>query len=371
MSRQDLHQQPVAFFLPDLRMGGAERVMTQLANGFASRGCAVDVVLLRASGAFLSMLSPQVHLVDLRARSAYSGFLPLVGYLKNRKPGVLISALDLTNLIALLARRFSGVAMTGVVRLDTMVSMHWRSSWKKALEQRLMRAIYPWADAVAAVSQAVAQDAMDFAQLPGSKVRTIYNPIIPPDLAELAAAQPEVSGFEPGPVPIILATGRLTASKGFATLLQAFALLRRQRQARLVILGEGPQRAELEDLCRQLGLDEAHVSLPGAVKNPLACMARAQLFVLSSIYEGLPTVLVEALACACPVVSTDCPAGPREILDHGRFGYLTPVNDAPALAQAMVSALDAPRPLPDAAWLNPYRLEYAVQAYLDLLREVQ
>jgi glycosyltransferase involved in cell wall biosynthesis len=134
----------------------------------------------------------------------------------------------------------------------------------------------------------------------------------------------------------------------------------------LLILGEGAERPALEALVTQLGLDDA-VSMPGFVENPYAYMARAALFVLSSRWEGLPTVMIEALCCGLPLVATDCPSGPREILRDGEYGQLVPVGNAPALAQAMLTALTGNGPRPVAASWQRFALEPVVNQYIDLL----
>lgn len=211
------------------------------------------------------------------------------------------------------------------------------------LEARSLEAsvklFYPWADGFVAVSQGVADDLRRFAQLPEVKVHTIYNPVVTDELLASAARTPEHPWLAPGEPPVILGVGRLVGQKDFATLVRAFALVRRTRSAKLIILGEGDKRPELEALVTELGLSD-EVSLPGFVDNPFAYMARADTFVLSSRHEGLPGVLIQAMACGCKVVSTDCPSGPREILNNGSLGALVPVGDAGALAEAIVATLD-------------------------------
>jgi glycosyltransferase involved in cell wall biosynthesis len=167
---------------------------------------------------------------------------------------------------------------------------------------------------------------------------------------------------------VLVAVGRLHEQKDFQTLLRAFALVRARRSARLIILGEGPERPALEAGVAKLGLTE-DVDLPGFVPNPYAFMAGASQFVLSSRYEGLPTVLIEAMACGCPVVSTDCPSGPGEILDNGKYGRLVPVGDAAALAEAMEATLDAPPPAAELkARADLFHIDRVIDSYRRLLR---
>jgi glycosyltransferase involved in cell wall biosynthesis len=192
--------------------------------------------------------------------------------------------------------------------------------------------------------------------------------VVLPDLTERAAAPaPHPWLAQRGGPPVVVAAGRLEGQKNFPLLLEAFARLRRERPARLLILGEGRKRAPLEEQARALGIED-DLALPGFIDNPYAAFSRAALFVLSSDHEGLPAVLIQALACGCPVVSTDCPHGPAEILDHGRYGELVPVRDAPALAAAMARTLDHPLPAQTLrARGGEFSLASSVNRYLELL----
>ena len=199
----------------------------------------------------------------------------------------------------------------------------------------------PGADTVVAVSTHVADDLTTVVGLNHPSVIALYNPVVD-DALRASAQQPlEHSWFAPDAVPVILGVGRLTEQKDFSTLLRAFACVRAKREARLVILGEGRLREDLEDLASKLGI-QADVDMPGFVANPLQYMARASVFVLSSEYEGLPGVLIQALACGCPVVSTNCPGGSAEILANGKYGALVDVGDADSMAQAVLAELDNP-----------------------------
>jgi glycosyltransferase involved in cell wall biosynthesis len=228
---------------------------------------------------------------------------------------------------------------------------------------------YPFADAVVAVSSELADDLSAVAGLPRGLIRTVYNPVVGPELPALAAEPAGHPWLRPGGPPVVLGAGRLVEQKDFPTLLRAFALVRRERPARLVILGEGPAGARegLAALAAGLGV-AADLDLPGFVANPYAYMARAAAFALSSLHEGLPGVLIQALACGCPVVSTDCPSGPREILDGGRYGRLVPVGDHEALARAILACLDDPSGREErVARAAAFGLERAVDRYLELI----
>jgi glycosyltransferase involved in cell wall biosynthesis len=228
-------------------------------------------------------------------------------------------------------------------RNTTTASTRRGTKWKRRYLPALLRRAYPMADAVVAVSDGVADHLARTTGLPRAAIRTIHNPVVGPDLPALAAEPVDHPWFRPGGPPVVLGVGRLVAQKDFPTLLRAFAAVRRRRPARLVILGEGTAaaRGALRSLAAELGCAD-DVDLLGFVANPFAYMARASAFALSSLHEGLPGVLIQAMACGCPVVSTDCPSGPAEILDGGRYGELVPVGDAEALGEVVLRALAAP-----------------------------
>jgi glycosyltransferase involved in cell wall biosynthesis len=228
----------------------------------------------------------------------------------------------------------------------------------------LVKRFYPWSDYIIGNSSGVANDLVQVIGLPSDRIRVLYNPVITPKVREKARAPVNHPWFESGD-PILLAVGRFTKQKDFPTLIRSFAKVHRNRQARLFILGEGPNRPELEALVRQLGL-EAEVAMPGFVENPYGYMSKASVFVLSSRWEGLPTVLIEAMYAGAPVVATDCPSGPREILKDGAYGKLVPVGDADALAKAILSTLASKKQAPPAESWQPFELETIVNQYLDL-----
>jgi glycosyltransferase involved in cell wall biosynthesis len=247
-------------------------------------------------------------------------------------------------------------------------------TWKRRAFPGLIRRNYLAADAVVAVSEGVADDLAAHFGIPRDRISVVHNPVVSGSLKEKAAAPIDHPWLASGAPPVVLSAGRLHPTKDYPTLIRSFARLRQVREARLLILGSGKndeetarRRAELIELAAELGVSE-DVDLPGFVPNPLPYMARAAVFVLSSLWEGFGNVLVEALACGCPVVSTDCPSGPAEILDHGRYGRLVPVGDDSAMAEAMLTVLRNP---PDRDVLRArgalFTVDRAVDAYLDLL----
>jgi glycosyltransferase involved in cell wall biosynthesis len=357
----------LAVFAPSMAGGGAERGALKLAEGLAHRGYDVDLVLAAAEGPRLAEIPAEVRVVDLGARRVLSSLPGLMRYLRREKPDALASVLDHANVIALWARKLGRYSGRVVVIEQNTLSEAARNG--KSRRDRMMpwmvTRFYPWADYVVGVSAGVIEDLAQLTDLRPEKVRVIFNPIVTADIAEKARAPVDHSWFSDGSA-VFVAAGRLRPQKDFPTLLHAFSKVRARRSARLIILGEGPERGELEALVRQLDI-AGDVSLPGATSNPYAYMARATAFVLSSRWEGLPTVLIEALSCGVPVIATDCPSGPREILADGRYGELVPVGDVDELARAMDAALDGkiPRP-PEESW-RPYELEAVVDEYLPLL----
>lgn len=355
-------------FSPNSQGGGAERVFSYLARGLSERGYPVDLVLASAKGPYLADLPPAVRVIDLRVGRILSAIYPLVRYLRSERPAVLLSALDYANVAAIFAAR---LARTSTRVIPTVHVAHSRvfnppSKSRDRLLWLAIRASYPCANAIVAVSRGIAEDLRDLAGIQERLIHVIYNPVLTPEREARAKEVPAHRWFaSPGP-DIILSIGSFVPAKDQATLIRAFAILRKKKPARLLILGEGALRKELENLVLSLGL-AGEVSLPGFVGNPFACLSRASLFVLSSAWEALPTVLIEALAAGVPIVATDCRHGPAEILDHGRHGRLTPVGDAAALAEAMQDGLAQPRRDVPGSILQPYTLKAAVDAYINLI----
>jgi glycosyltransferase involved in cell wall biosynthesis len=362
---------PIAFFLPSVRGGGAQRVVVNLIQGITERAIPVDLVLATATGPFLKQLPDGVRVVDLRARRLLGSFGPLVRYLRRERPRVVVSSMTHANLIALWAARLAGTGTPVVVTVHNTLSQasQERSTLDAVLEPYLLRTFYPWSASVVAVSRGAADDLARTSGLARERVEVIYNPVITPDIMALARETPDHPWFGPGQPPVILGVGRLTRQKDFPSLVRAFGEVRRRMPARLVILGEGEDRPMLEGLIAELGLNDA-VSLPGFCDNAMAYIAGSAMFVLSSAWEGLPTVLIEALAAGTRVVSTDCPSGPREILENGRLGALVPVGDVGALAAAMAAGLEQPRAAYPPQALAQYTRDAAVDHYLGLIERV-
>lgn len=358
----------LSILIPELVVGGAQRSMLKLSAGIAARGYQVDLVLARAMGPLLAEVPPSVRLVDLGARRTVTSLPALVRYLRHERPTALLSVLH-ANMVALWAGRLVGDGLRTIVSERNTLSReaeHYRSSVRMQLMPKLARLFYPWADGIVAVSEGVADDLSSVTGLPRERIRVIYNPIVTPKLAEMAQAPLDHPWFAAGQPPVVLAVGRLEAQKDLPTLIRSFALVRQHRPARLLILGEGEERPALEALVDELGL-QGDVGMPGFVPNPCPYMARAALFVLSSRWEGLPGALIEAMYCGAPIVATDCPSGPREILANGQYGQLVPVGDVTALAQTIEAALAHGVPRPTREGWRRFELDTVVSQYLDVL----
>jgi glycosyltransferase involved in cell wall biosynthesis len=353
------HPISVAVYLPSLEGGGAERVALNLAIALFQQGFQVDLVVQNAIGPYLAQVPAGLGLVDLQVSGPRSNLQSLARYLKRRRPDVLLAILDNWN-VAGLAKRLAGVPTRIIASAHNLpsIDLNLGPNWKSRIKLGLMRLAYGGVDDFVAVSQGVAAEVETILGLPKARIRVIYNPLVTPALAALAQApltdsRSQTSGhpwlaadldpdFDLKLPPVILGVGRLTAQKDFPTLIRAFALVRQQRPARLMILGEGPLRPELTALIESLGLGD-EVDLVGFQDNPYAYLARSAVFAFSSAWEGFGNVIVEALAVGTPVVSTDCRSGPAEILGHnGEYGRLVPVGDAPALAAAILAVLAAP-----------------------------
>jgi glycosyltransferase involved in cell wall biosynthesis len=361
-------QKRFAFFIPSLRGGGVERITLHLAHGIAQLGYSIDLVLVEAEGSYLQQVPDSIRVVDLGARRALKSFPALVRYLHEERPQALLSAMNHVNIVALWARCLAQVSTRIVVCEHNTLSQNEqeKSIWQGRVMPLAIQSFYPWADGIVAVSEGVADDLAQATGLERDRIQVIYNPVVTPEVCTKAQATLEHPWFAPGQPPVILAVGRFVEQKDFPTLIRAFAQVRKTHSARLIILGEGEERPALEALIAQLDLS-ADVALPGFVDNPYAYMTQAAVFALSSRWEGLPTVLIEALYCGAAIVSTDCPSGPREILKHGQYGQLVPVGNIAALAQSIQSALANPKSPTNAAIWQPYQQDVVVQQYLNLL----
>lgn len=358
----------IAIYLPSLRGGGAERVMVTLANAFAERGFTVDLVLASATGPYLSEVSSAVNLVNLKRSRVVTSLPGLVWYLRWRKPTALLSAMGHANLVALLAKKIAGVATRVVVseREDPSVRNGDMRSIRSGIIDFANRYFYATADAIHAVSYGVGRAVAKKLRLPVESVQVVYNPIDIKHISQLSDDEVTTRLIVNDDCRLVVSVGRLSKEKDYSTLVKAVSLVRKVIDVRLVILGEGDMRSELEQLISELGL-EKHVALPGFCENPFSVMKRADLFILSSIWEGLPNGLIQAMACGTQVVATDCPSGPSEILENGKWGRLVKVGDVDAMSLAIIEALNEETHPDVAIRAGDFNVDNAVSGYLALL----
>jgi glycosyltransferase involved in cell wall biosynthesis len=361
----------VAIFIPSYGDGGVERMLVNLAGGLAARGIEVDFLTRTRSAPYLDRLDPAVRFVTTPAGDL-STLAWAWRYLRQRRPDIVLCGKDRAGQQIATARRLGGGHFKLVMRPGTTYSQRFAelSPWSRWRAKRRVRRVYGAADAVVGNAQAVVDDVALAAGLPAGRVHLIRNPVVTPDLLEQAAKPAMLPGFADGDPPVVLAVGRLAQVKGFDVLVRAFAQVRARRALHLVILGEGRLRGALEQLASELGIAD-DLFMPGFEPNPYPYLARAALFVLSSRREGSPNALTEALALGTPVVSTDCPSGPHEVLDGGRVAPLVPVDDVDALATAMDAVLDAPGD-PDARReaVSAYRVEQCAERYHALFKQL-
>jgi glycosyltransferase involved in cell wall biosynthesis len=395
----------LAFCVSDLNTGGVQHAVLRISGAMASIGCRVSVLICEPGGKLEKALSPKVEPVWLpissklyaraealradpgawrlmlrpllsRRETRTLPYLPaLTAYLREYQPDTLFTAAPALNVWGYLAKRRAGVATRLVVSERT----HFSAGKPRKIERKqvlapLMGRAYAGADRVAAVSHGVARDLVANVGVARDHITVLHNPTIGPDFAERMAAPVDHPWFQPGEPPVLLAVGRLAGQKDLPTLLAAFARAQRQRPMRLVLLGEKNPAARVNKSKASVAeMIEAHgigkdIELLGYDPNPIRYMARADLFILSSRFEGFPNVLLEAVASGCPVVSTDCPSGPYELLDGGRFGRLVPVGDPDAMAEAILASLEAPidrSVLKERARL--FDFEHSVTAYRNVL----
>lgn len=354
-----------AFVLPNLGGGGAERLTIDLMAGFLERGARVDLVVLEWSGEFVGLVPAGVRVFDLKAARLRGALMPLRAYLKCERPDAVLAAMwPLTTLVQLAALGLHRKPRI-VLSEHCALRQQYEGQPGALAAMRLSMRGYRWADRVVAVSEALGADIAKLAGLRAERVRTIHNPIDPPLRSDPAGPGPW--GDRAG--KRILAVGKLKPQKNFALLIEAFARIASSTDASLAIVGEGALRSQLEAQVARLGL-QGRVQLPGFSTTPGDWYAGADLFVLPSDYEGFGNVLVEAMHCGLPVVATDCPFGPAEVLGHGQWGTLVPPGDAEALAGAIRAALACPADSQrQRVRATDFSAHHAVRAYWQVLFE--
>lgn len=329
----------IMLILPDADCGGAQRVMFTLSGQFAKSSHQVSLIVVRGGGVLECEIPDTVSVRTLLPRSTPRILLPILAFfhicwqIQRQKPDAILSSITGTNLIAVVARRIMRRSTALVIRHENTAP-----DLKTRLRGILVKHLYPLADKIITVSEPAAIDLTYELKIPSSLVTVVHNSVDAISIRELAKATTACAWMENRHIPVVLAIGRLEEQKDFGTLISAFHKVSREVPLRLVILGEGSQRAQLEEKVRQLQL-ESRVFMPGVVSNPYPWIRSCSLFVLSSRWEGQPVVLIEAMILGANIVATDCRSGPRELLGNGQYGMLVPVGDSDALAIAMKNAI--------------------------------
>ena len=356
----------LAFLLPDLRGGGAERVAVNLIRGFVERGHEVDLVVMQREGELLALLPHSVRIFDLKAKRIRNVARLLIRYLRDRRPAAVQVSMWPLTVAAIVAARLSRIAVRVVTSDHGILSRQYGGSAVALAALKVStRVFYPMANERVVASAGIADDLDDLSHIGRDRFAVVHNPIAAPPHA--IATNTAVEQLWAGRDSRILTVGHLKPVKNHALLIEAFAKLAKSRPAKLMILGEGELRSELKALVDRLDVADL-VLMPGFAVDPWPYYASADLFVLSSDSEGFGNVIVEAMHAGLRVVSTDCPAGPTEILDCGRFGTLVPCRDPDRLASAIGAALDAEtHPEVQKARAALYSTDAAVDKYLELM----
>ncbi len=355
----------VVLYVPDLSAGGAERAALNLLEALPGPDLRVTLLLNRRSGPLLAAIPAGASVESLEARRTLAALPRLALYLRRERPDVVISYLEFNNIAAIWANWLAGRPSRIVASHHSMNATPGLRNWKHRLAPLLYRLVLGSASHVVAVSQGIGTE-LSRAFDGRLRLTVINNPIVTMRYRELAATPVDHPWFLPDAPPVVLGVGRFTAEKNFALLIDAFARLARTSPARLVLLGDGPQRAELVQRIAACGIGARATIMP-VDPNPWRYMARARVLVLTSLLEGFGNVLVEAMATGTPVVSVDCPDGPAEILGRGKWGRLVPPGDPAALAKAIAETLETPG---DAAARKARAMEFSAQAIAARYREL-
>lgn len=332
----------VAVFVPSMHGGGAERAMLMFCVELLRRGFLVDLITTRLEGPLRALIPEGVSVVDLKSPKTSLALPRLVRYLRRTRPAALYSTIMNANVVAALAGILSGSGTRTIVRESNAPLSTPKNTLSRWLTFRAAPYLYGLTDGVIAVSKGVADELNSMAPKLRERVRVIPTPVISDSVITQGMEPVDHPWFLRRDKPVVVSAARLEPHKGIFALVKAFARVREKRDARLVLLGQGTQQRRIEALIGELGLGD-HVALLGWVPNPYAYMSKADAFVLASEHEGLPNVLIQAMAFGTPIVATDCKSGPFEILAGGKFGTLVPVNDEEAIAKGVLHALTLPR----------------------------
>ena len=351
----------VAFFSYDLRVGGAEKMVFTLLPEFINAGYLVDLVLVKRSGDLLSEVDSRVNIISLGKDHGSRAVFSLIKYFREASPDIFISNLTHLNNVSLIAKCLSRSGAKLIVTEHSTISINnLKKGGKEGMSVRLSRILYPLADKVVVVSKGSARDLIETLRINPAKVAVIYNPINIDKIHKLMNEENHDDWFIQKTTPVLLAVGRLVKEKNYSFMFEVFKQVREKRSVRLIILGEGEERPFLENRIRELGLQD-FIRMPGNKENPYSYMANADIMLCTSLYEGFNIALAESLACGTPIISVDCPYGPAEILEDGKYGTLIPMGDSDSMAKAIIEGIDKSDKLPSKERLYQRARDFSVE----------
>lgn len=355
-------QSKVSFFMPGFYGGGGEKAMIEIAKEFSKKRINVEIVVVKNEGELKKEVPKNIEVKNLKKSKIILSVVPLMRYLRQKSPSAIIGAMTTTNNVLYTAAQLSGYDGGLILCEQNNFSSNLRKhGWvKRHFLEYASRLSYNKCDNTIAVSKGVKNNLNKYLNINADNISVVYNPVVNSKTFDKAKETVNVKWFDQSK-KIIIAVGSMTEQKDFPTLLKAFNMVSSSKEVLLVVLGEGPGRQKLTKLAKALNI-ENKVIMPGYVSNPIKYMANADVFVLSSKWEGLPFVLVEALASGCPVISTDCPSGPEEILRGGKLGRLVPVTDERSLAEAILDTLKSPNSSADKKRRIRRAKDFSVQA---------
>lgn len=361
LSRQ---KKRLCFFAANLEGGGAERVISMLATHYSTQeNCEVDLILLQSTGPYLANIPDSVNIKILNCHKSSYALPKLIKYLRTYTPEVLFTSHIHISTVALLAARLAQVKTRIIIRQPTMLLPKYsKVSFSTVIRKKLFLKLAKSADTVIVSSKAMQDEFLALSDIDSDKVVTIYNPLPINNIKQKSHEQVDHPWYHEHSYPVILSVGRLVTVKDFATLIKAFGIVNRKTPCRLMILGEGLLRSELQTLINSLDLQES-VELAGFSSNPFKYMRQSNVYVLSSLWEGFPNSLVEAMACNVPIVATNCEGGTSEILDSGNLGKLVPVRNEAAMAKAILESLEHPNTPDYDKKLNEFLAENIFKKY--------
>lgn len=357
----------IAFILASFNVGGVEKNTLRLAKAMLDKGYEVDLLVIRNEGIYKSNVDSRINVICLNKNSALRSIRSIAKYLKHTQPAALISAKDYINLVVLISKLLVNVGTKIIISVRTNLTTELKhmTLLNRVIMTVMIKLLYPFADYIVTVSKGVAKDLRKILKIKNENIKVIYNPIVDNEITEKLNQKLDVSKY--GNSKIVVSVGRLEVQKDYPTLIKAFKFVLNEVNSFLLILGEGKEREKIENLIEKLGLND-NVELIGNTDNPYMYMAASDLLVLSSKWEGFGNVIAEALAVGTPVVSTDCPSGPSEILDGGEYGILVPTENPEELAKGILNAFKKDWDKNELIQRSKeFTVEKAAQKYSDLI----